>query len=216
MPAPDQPKHFVPDDSFERSARHKGFRAIAGVDEVGRGPLAGPVVAAAVILPEGYAHKWLRDSKKLSEMQREQVDEHLKGYPGVHWALGSCTPEEIDRHNILRASLLAMSRAVEALAVRADFLLVDGNRGIGGAWPELPLVKGDARCLSIAAASIIAKVHRDALMCEMAEAFPAYGFDRHKGYPTADHRRALAEHGPCPHHRKSFCSKPLAQEDLKL
>lgn len=206
----------VPDDAFECAAREKGFRVIAGLDEVGRGPLAGPVVAAAVVLPRGYGHKWLRDSKKLSEAQREEVDEHLKSHPGVHWALGSCTPEEIDRHNILRASLLAMARAVEALSVEADFLLVDGNRGLGAAWPELPVIKGDARCVSIAAASILAKQHRDALMIELGKAYPAYGFARHKGYPTEAHRAALAEHGPTPHHRKSFGWQPPRQEDLAL
>ncbi|MEM1059193.1 MAG: ribonuclease HII [Verrucomicrobiota bacterium] len=204
---------FVPDDGFERSCREKGYRSVAGVDEVGRGPLAGPVVAAAVILPTGYAHKWLRDSKTLSEAQREDVDGHLRAHPGVCWALGECTPGEIDRHNILRASLLAMSRAVEALATRPDFLLIDGNRGLGGPRPELPLVKGDARCLSIAAASVIAKVHRDAYMVRLAEEFPAYGFERHKGYPTPEHRAALATHGPSPHHRKSFCSPPPVPEE---
>lgn len=205
-----------PDDSFERSCREKGYRVVAGVDEVGRGPLAGPVVAAAVILPTEYGHKWLRDSKKLSEAQREEVEAHLKGHPGVKWALGSCTPAEIDRHNILRASLLAMARAVEDLPKPPDFLLVDGNRGIEGQWPELPVVKGDARCLSIAAASIIAKQHRDRLMVELHEEFPAYGFAQHKGYPTEAHRAALAKHGPTPHHRKSFGWQPPVQKDLAL
>lgn len=206
----------TPDDSFERSCREKGYRSVAGVDEVGRGPLAGPVVAAAVVLPNGYGHKWLRDSKKLSEAQREEVEDHLKNHPQVEWALGSCTPEEIDRHNILRASLLAMARAVEGLPKQPDFLLIDGNRGIEGQWPELAVVKGDARCLSIAAASILAKQHRDRLMMELHKDFPAYGFAQHKGYPTEAHRAALAKHGPTPHHRKSFGWQPPKQESLNM
>jgi len=193
-------------DAFEREARAAGYRFVAGLDEVGRGPLAGPVVAAAVILPEGYDYPHLNDSKKLSHARRQEVRDHLLATPGVLWAIGESTVEEIDTINILQASLLAMRRAYEKLTQLPDFLLIDGNRGLRGTIPERTLVKGDARCKSIAAASIIAKEHRDALMDELAKVYPGYGFEKHKGYGTAVHRRAIQTHGLTPIHRRTFCS----------
>lgn len=194
-----------PSDQFELEARAQGYRAVAGLDEVGRGPLAGPVIAAAVILPEGYTHPHLNDSKKLTAAKRRAVRDHLLATPGVIWALGEASVEEIDTINILQASLLAMRRAYEKLTVVPDFLLIDGNRGLRGSLPERALVKGDARCRSIAAASIIAKEHRDDLMDALAEVYPHYGLEKHKGYGTATHRAAIKTHGLTPIHRRSFC-----------
>lgn len=195
----------APSDQFEQEARAKGYRAIAGLDEVGRGPLAGPVIAAAVILPEGYTHPDLNDSKKLTTAKRRAVRDHLLATPGVLWAVGEASVEEIDTINILQASLLAMRRAYEKLTLSPDFLLIDGNCGLRGALPERTLVKGDARCRSIAAASIIAKEHRDDLMDALAKIHPQYGLEQHKGYATAVHRAAIKTHGLTPIHRRSFC-----------
>lgn len=206
---PRQPKAKRPvatlDDHFEREARDLGYSRIAGLDEVGRGPLAGPVIAAAVILPDGYTHPHLNDSKKLSPARRRAVRDHLLATPGVLWALGEATVEEIDTINILQASLLAMRRAYEKLATTPDFLLIDGNRGLRGPLPERTIVSGDALCRSIAAASIIAKEHRDDLMDELAKIYPHYGLDQHKGYGTAVHRAAIQTHGLTPIHRRTFC-----------
>ncbi|MBD3619936.1 MAG: ribonuclease HII [Chromatiales bacterium] len=176
---------------------------IAGVDEVGRGPLAGPVVAAAVILDPARPIEGLADSKKLSETRREALAEEIRE-KALAWALGRCEPQEIDRLNILQASLLAMRRAVLALDPAPEHALIDGNR-----CPELPctaeaIVKGDATEPAISAASILAKVVRDQEMVALDRAFPDYGFAGHKGYPTADHLAALQRVGPCAHHRQSF------------
>lgn len=176
---------------------------IAGVDEVGRGPLAGPVVAAAVILDPARPIEGLADSKKLSEARREALAEEIRE-KALAWALGRCEPQEIDRLNILQASLLAMRRAVLALDPAPAHALIDGNR-----CPELPctaeaIVKGDATEPAISAASILAKVVRDQEMVALDRAFPDYGFAGHKGYPTADHLAALQRVGPCAHHRQSF------------
>lgn len=176
---------------------------IAGVDEVGRGPLAGPVVAAAVILDPSCPIEGLADSKKLSEARREALAEEIRE-KALAWALGRCEPQEIDRLNILQASLLAMRRAVLALDPAPAHALIDGNR-----CPELPctaeaIVKGDATEPAISAASILAKVVRDQEMVALDRAFPDYGFAGHKGYPTADHLAALQRVGPCAHHRQSF------------
>lgn len=176
---------------------------IAGVDEVGRGPLAGPVVAAAVILDPARPIAGLADSKKLSEVRREALAEEIRE-KALAWALGRCEPQEIDRLNILQASLLAMRRAVLALEPAPAHALIDGNR-----CPELPctaeaIVKGDATEPAISAASILAKVVRDQEMVALDRAFPDYGFAGHKGYPTADHLAALQRVGPCAHHRQSF------------
>lgn len=195
----------VLDDRFEREIRTKGFRAITGLDEVGRGPLAGPVVAAAVILPEGYSHPHLNDSKKLTPERRRDVRDHLLTTTGVIWAIGAASVEEIDTINILQASLLAMRRACERLSLAPDYLLIDGNCGLRGTVRERTLVRGDARCQSIAAASIIAKEHRDDLMVELARTYPHHGLEKHKGYATAAHRAAIKKHGLTPIHRRSFC-----------
>jgi ribonuclease HII len=181
-------------------------RLLAGVDEAGRGPLAGPVVAAAVVLPDGVTLAGVRDSKQLSPARREQLAVVIRA-AAVDWAIAEASREEIDRLNILHASLLAMARAVAALRVRPDAVEVDGNRA-----PELPgyagriitVVGGDRLRPAISAASILAKVHRDHLLDSLHQRYPDYGFDRHKGYPTPTHLAALADHGPCPEHRLSF------------
>lgn len=176
----------------------------AGLDEVGRGCLAGPVVAAAVILPPDYQHPLLTDSKQLSARQREKLREEI-GREAVAWAVAEASVAEIDQINIAQASYLAMHRAVDALLVKPEHLLVDGNRF--RPYPFVPhtcVVKGDTLYLNIAAASILAKTHRDALMQTLGTAFPAYHWPQNVGYPTAAHRAALRQHGPTPHHRRSF------------
>lgn len=176
----------------------------AGCDEAGRGCLAGPVVAAAVILPDDFTHPMLTDSKKLTERRRLQMRQVIIEN-AVAWGIGMCSPEEIDEINILNASILAMHRALDALEVRPGAIVVDGNRFKPyGDVEHTTVVKGDAKLGNIAAASILAKTTRDALMAEMAAEWPAYGFDIHKGYPTAAHRAAIAAHGPTPHHRTTF------------
>lgn len=178
-------------------------RLIAGVDEAGRGPLAGPVVAAAVILPPECRIDGLRDSKKLSEARRESLVEIICG-TSLAWALGVCTPQEIDELNILQASMLAMRRAVEALSVTPEFVQVDGNRCPKLSCPVEAVVGGDDIVPAISAASVLAKVHRDREMIRLHEQYPQYGFAKHKGYPTAEHLAALAAHGITPIHRRSY------------
>ena len=175
-----------------------------GCDEAGRGCLAGPVVAAAVILPERFAHPLLNDSKQLSESQRELLRPIIEA-EALSWGIGVCSPEEIDQLNILQASITAMHRAIDQLVLSPELLLIDGNRF--RPYPEIPhecIVKGDATYRSIAAASILAKTERDRMMLELAQQYPGYGFAEHKGYPTPQHRAALAELGPSPVHRLSF------------
>jgi ribonuclease HII len=176
---------------------------IAGVDEVGRGPLVGAVVAAAVVLNPDYPIEGLADSKKLSEKRRNNLNMIIREH-ALYWAIGRAEPAEIDDINILHASLLAMKRAVLALNVQLDEVLVDGNRCPDLPFPSKAIIKGDASVQSISAASIIAKVERDEEMYLLHEQHPEYGFDRHKGYPTKDHLAALAEHGPLEVHRRSF------------
>jgi ribonuclease HII len=188
---------------YETELLRDGYRAIAGTDEAGRGPLAGPVVAAAVILHPGQTIPGVNDSKKLTERQREKL------YPiimaeALAVGIGLCDHEEIDRLNILRASLEAMRRAVAALPVAADFLLVDGSFTVPLEIPQQAVIKGDSLSISIAAASIIAKVTRDRLMVEFDLLYPGYGFAGHKGYPSASHRATIVCLGPCPIHRSSF------------
>ena len=194
----------MPDYTFEREAFAQGYRSVCGVDEAGRGPLAGNVVAAAVIMPEGLEIEGLNDSKKLSEKKREALFEIIKEKTvySIAWA----TPAEIDELNILNATMLAMRRAVEGLPVKADFALIDGNCSRGFSIPTQTVVSGDARSMSIAAASILAKVTRDHQCAEMDQAYPAYGFAGHKGYPTKAHKAKVIELGPCPEHRRSFLS----------
>jgi ribonuclease HII len=198
------PSRQLPDFHFVDEAIRQGYRQIAGIDEVGRGPLAGPVVAAAVILPDRYSHPYLDDSKRVAPGRRKEVRRHLVSTEGVYWAIGEASVEEIDRLNIHHASLLAMRRAVEAMKVVPDFLLIDGNRGLSMSIPDRPLVGGDGRCRCIAAASIIAKEHRDEIMVRLHETYPHYGFARHKGYATSVHRQALKIYGPSPIHRRTF------------
>lgn len=181
---------------------------IAGVDEVGRGPLAGAVVTAAVILDPVRPIIGLADSKKLTERRREALAEQVREQ-ALAWALGRAEPEEIDRLNIYQATMLAMQRAVAALSQRADAVLVDGNRSPEFGLPCEPVVKGDGLIPAISAASILAKVARDAEMTALHERYPQYGFDRHKGYPTPVHLAALEQHGPLPEHRRSFA--PVAR-----
>lgn len=193
--------------------RHSQFTYEAGTDEAGRGCLAGPVVAAAVILPEDYTSSVLRDSKKMSEALRNELRTEVQHY-AVSYGIGSVSPQEIDQINILQASFLAMHRALAQLTPQPEFILVDGNRF--RPYQKIPfacMVKGDNRFLSIAAASVLAKTERDALMRELDAAFPAYGWKTNVGYPTRAHREALKTHGVTPHHRRSFRllpeSKPL-------
>ncbi|MFD2571371.1 ribonuclease HII [Spirosoma soli] len=176
----------------------------AGLDEVGRGCLAGPVVAAAVILPQNYTHAILNDSKQLTRLQRETLRKDIER-DALAWAVAEVSHEDIDRINILKASFLAMHRAVDALTTRPEHLLVDGNRFVP--YPMIPhtcIVKGDAHFLSIAAASVLAKTYRDNLMEQLGAQFPAYGWAQNVGYPTPAHRNAIREFGPTPYHRMSF------------
>lgn len=180
-----------------------------GCDEAGRGPLAGPVMAAAVILGRDFDLPGLNDSKQLTENDRLQLEIGIKTQ-AVSWAVAHCTPEEIDRYNILNASILAMHKALDHLATKFDLILVDGNRFKN--YPFIPhrcIVKGDTKVASIAAASILAKTERDRLMKSLALEFPGYGWEHNMAYPTPEHKRALLSLGPTPHHRKSFVIKEL-------
>ena len=179
-------------------------RIEAGCDEAGRGCLAGPVTAAAVILPEGFHNDLINDSKQLTERQREQLRPIIER-EAVAWAVAMVSPQEIDKVNILRASIMAMHRALDQLQVTPQAILVDGNRFLP--YRDIPyttIVKGDGKMLSIAAASILAKTHRDELMRQLDQQFPQYGWARNKGYPTPAHRDAIARHGITPHHRRTF------------
>jgi ribonuclease HII len=193
---------------FELAARADGARWIAGVDEVGRGPLFGPVVAAAVILPEGCRLRGLTDSKKLSERERERFDERIRA-KAVAWAIAEVDVATIDRINILQASRLAMRLAVSRLEREPDCLLIDGNQRIDCGFLQRTIVQGDERSLSIAAASVIAKVYRDRMMRELDGRFPGYGIARNKGYGSVEHRAALKRLGVTELHRRSF--QPVAQ-----
>ena len=184
----------------------EGAKIICGVDEAGRGPLAGPVCAAAVILPEHLELPGLTDSKKLTDKKRRELYPLIKER-AVAYGIGFASEQEIDEINILQATFLAMQRALDQLAVTPDLALIDGNREKDFGIPVKTVVKGDSLSLNIAAASVLAKVTRDDLMMEKAAEFPAYGFDIHKGYGTKAHYAALAEHGPTPIHRKSFLKK---------
>jgi ribonuclease HII len=204
--------------SYEEESYSRGFKAIAGVDEVGRGPLAGPVIAAAVIFPRGYSHPEIKDSKLLTVKQRERLAPVIQEN-AASWALGVVEVEEIDRLNILQASLLAMVKALAGLKSMADCILIDGNQGIpstlfrrgkfltGRTVYQRTIVRGDQSCLSIAAASIVAKVARDEMMVEWDKQYPEYGFAAHKGYSCEAHFEALKRYGPSPIHRQSF--KPV-------
>jgi ribonuclease HII len=189
--------------AFEKSLWSQGFLQIAGVDEAGRGPLAGPVFAAAVILPPDCKLPGVNDSKKLSPQRREEQFQKIQ-QQAAGIGIGQADHHEIDQFNILQATFLAMKRAVDNLQITPDFVLVDGNQLPPIDYPCRAIVKGDARSLSIAAASIIAKVSRDRLMLEYDQQWPEYGFARHKGYLTKDHLTAILKNGYCPVHRRSF------------
>ena len=198
------------DYEYERNAAQQGYTAVCGIDEAGRGPLAGPVYAAAVILPDGLEIPGLNDSKKLTEKKREALFDEIC-QKAVAYGIGWGSEQEIDEINILQATYLAMRRAVEQLSVPADYALVDGNRMPPLAIPGETVVKGDAKSASIAAASILAKVSRDRVMLLMDPVYPQYQFAKHKGYGTKVHREALLTYGPCPIHRKAFLTKILGQ-----
>jgi len=204
----------VPDLSLELALHARGATRIAGVDEAGRGPLAGPVAAAAVILPPGFSCDGLDDSKKLTATRREALYLRLTTDTHVAWSVATAESEEIDRLNILRATHLAMRRAVQALHPPPDHCLIDGLPVPAFPLPHDAIVKGDGKSLSIAAASIIAKVTRDRIMAEIDRNFPQFGFARHQGYGTKGHLEALRIYGPCCHHRRSF--QPVSQLTLPL
>ena len=191
---------------FEKESLAKGYKSVCGVDEAGRGPLAGPVCAAAVILPEGVIIDGVNDSKKLSEKKRESLFDVIREQ-ALSYSIAYATVDEIEEINILNATMLAMRRAIDGLDIKADYAMIDGNK-----IPPLDIdaeciVKGDAKSMSIACASILAKVSRDRLLYKYAEEYPMYGFDKHKGYGTKVHREAILKYGPCPYHRKSFLKK---------
>jgi len=192
-----------PTEEFERAARLCGYRRVAGIDEAGRGPLAGPVVAAAVVLPVRCRLSGIDDSKQLSERERARLYAAILEH-AVGMGIGSADVGEIDRLNILEATKLAMRRAIDQMAPPPDYLLIDAVTLPGIGIPERPIIKGDSLSLSIAAASIIAKVTRDRLMAEYHDMFPEYGFLSHKGYGTREHLQRLARHGPCSIHRRTF------------
>ena len=191
---------------LENEIYEEGFRLLCGVDEAGRGPLAGPVCAAAVILPRGLAIADLNDSKKLTEKKREALY-HVICEKALSFGIAFASVEEIEEFNILNATFLAMNRALAQLDPRPELALIDGNRNTGIQMPSRCVVKGDARCADIAAASILAKVTRDRYMLEMAEQYPEYHFEQHKGYGTRLHYEALRKYGPSPIHRMSFLKK---------
>lgn len=199
----------MPDYEFEKAAVNSGFSCICGVDEAGRGPLAGPVCAAAVILPEGAVIEGLDDSKKLTEKKREKLYDIIKE-TAVAYSVAYGTLEEIETVNILEATYLAMNRAIEGLSVKPDFALIDGNRVPRGInIPCETIVKGDSKSMSVAAASVLAKVTRDRLMLEYDKKYPEYNFKKHKGYGTKEHTELIKQYGPCEIHRLSFLKNIL-------
>lgn len=193
---------------FEHKAHEDGFAVVCGVDEAGRGPLAGPVYAAAVILPDGLEDMGINDSKKMTEKKREQLFDIIIEN-ATAYGIGFATEKEIDEINILNATFLAMRRAVEAMGVKPDLVLVDGNRKPDTGYEEMTLVKGDAKSISISAASILAKVSRDRYMKDLAERHPEYKFEQHKGYGTKLHYEMIEQYGILPDHRRSFLKKIL-------
>jgi ribonuclease HII len=218
--------------AIERQSYSRGFKCVAGLDEVGRGPLAGPVVAAAVVLPLGFTHPDIKDSKMLTAEQRERLLPTIRE-SAVCWGVGVVEVEEIDLMNILKASLLAMVKALRTLRPVPDCLLIDGNQmipaelfSVNSAFKKPPfqrtIIKGDQLCVSIAAASILAKVARDTMMVELDKTYPEYGFAHHKGYSCITHMEALRRFGPSPIHRRSFkpvramCAVELLETDLYL
>ncbi len=200
----------MPDSSFENAARADGYSVICGIDEAGRGPLCGPVCAAAVILPPDCVIDGLNDSKKLSEKKREVLFDVITDR-AVSYGIAMATAKEIDEINILQATFLAMRRAVAALSVQPDCALIDGNGKPGLAMEQRTIVKGDSKSVSVAAASILAKVTRDRYMLLMDEQYPQFGFAAHKGYGTKLHYERIKQFGLCPEHRRTFLKKILEQ-----
>ena len=190
----------------ERALYERGYTVLAGVDEAGRGPLAGPVCAAAVILPRELQIDGLNDSKKLSEKKREALFDIIRE-KALAYSVAFASHREIDELNILNATYLAMNRAVAGLSLTPDMTVIDGNRAKGIEFPNITLVGGDGKSANVAAASVLAKVTRDRLMCELAEKYPGYGFEKHKGYPTRAHYEALGRLGPSEIHRVTFLRK---------
>ncbi len=199
------------DYSIENEYREKGFNIICGVDEAGRGPLAGPVYAAAVILPSDCVIEGLNDSKKLTEKKREKLFDEIKE-KALAYGIASADEKEIDEINILNATFLAMKRAIDSLSVKPDIALIDGNQKPHTDIEEVTVIKGDAKSMSIAAASVLAKVSRDRFMLEMAEKYPQYEFARHKGYGTKLHYEKIAQYGVCDIHRRTFLKKILGEQ----
>jgi ribonuclease HII len=198
------------DFSYEQEAHNNGYAVVCGVDEAGRGPLAGPVFAAAVILPENYSHEILNDSKKLSEKKRDLVyDDIIRD--AVCYSVGIATEKEIDDINILNATFLAMKRAVDGLSIKPELAYIDGNQYPETGVKEVTIVKGDSKCMSVAAASIIAKVSRDRYMLKVAEQYPEYEFTKHKGYGTKLHYEMIEKYGVSPVHRRTFLKKILGE-----
>jgi len=193
---------------FDKEIHQEGFKIFCGVDEAGRGPLAGPVVAAAVILPDDVRIDGLNDSKKISEKKREKLFDEIKE-KALSYSIGVATVEEIEEYNILKATFMAMKRAVDGLEIKPEIALIDGNMVPPLDIDGRAIVKGDAKSASISAASILAKVHRDRYMLEMAEKYPEYHFEKHKGYGTKLHTDLIKEHGVSPIHRPSFLRKIL-------
>jgi ribonuclease HII len=204
-------------NSFERRAHERGYAIVAGIDEAGRGPLAGPVVAAAVILPHEYANAHIRDSKQLSAKKREILYETIR-QDALSIGLGVVEVHVIDAINILRASLMAMKEALSDLTLAPEYLLIDGSKGIVSHIPQETIIKGDSLSISIASASIIAKVSRDKIMEIYHRQFPQYNFMKNKGYGTAEHRDAIGKYGFCKIHRRSFTlkNKVLLQENREF
>ena len=201
-------KHETPIDLwlYEKEAFADGFQLVCGVDEAGRGPLAGPVCAAAVILPPELVIPGLNDSKKLTDKKRRELCSVITA-EAVSYGIAFATVEEIEEYNILGATFLAMNRAIAQLTPQPGLALIDGNRSTGITVPSRCIVGGDGKCADIAAASVLAKVTRDRYMRDMAQTYPQYGFEKHKGYGTAAHYAAIREYGPCPIHRPSFLKK---------
>ena len=194
----------MPTLRYEKKAYDNGASIVAGIDEAGRGPLAGPVVAAAAILPRAFRHKTLNDSKQLTALQRDEIYAELTANSSIVWAVGLSSVEIIEQYNILRATERAMYVALLGLSVKPDHVLVDGHRCRAILTKQTSIIKGDAKSFSIAAASVIAKVTRDRIMLELDKEYPQYGFAVHKGYGTPDHLAAIEEFGPCPIHRRTF------------
>ncbi|NQU10146.1 ribonuclease HII [bacterium] len=205
----------MPTLRYEKRAYRTGAQLVAGVDEAGRGPLAGPVVAAAVILPREYRHPVLNDSKQLTPEQREAVYAELAAHPDIHWGIGESSVAVIEQYNILRATIRAMLLALSRLPTPPDHVLVDGRRVRAIQTAQTAIVGGDAKSFSIAAASVVAKVTRDRLMLELDRQYPQYAFATHKGYGTPEHLAALEKFGPCPIHRRTFAPVRHALEPVQ-